>query len=763
MACRAPLRCFLPAFVAAAACVGPALPAQDAALGADEAKVRWVDGRPMLKVTLRAGDRVYYCHLLVDLATSRPLYLHRNAAGSLRAEACRIEAGGIALDDVAFEQKRDTWLEGLTSGYAEELQQVPVAGIVGLGAFGAHDVVLDGPSGVLRLRAETPASAEAPPPMPGVWVLAAEQDVRRGVRLRMEVGSEVTATVSLHTRDPFSWLVPELCRRAGHGDGVLATARLAPGLDAARWTPFRPLRSQGEIQGGLGGAVLQQLVVTVQPGPNRVVLAAPGPLRYPEVEAAFQRAVFGPSDPGPLQQFLREHAAAPQAAEAAHTLLEWLVQKEAEPAALQEAGLWVVQTAPKHQKGTAALHVLEHLAAERPLFAARAAVATAGLADARADEDGNAAHKLRLELGRQQRVLGNQLEARRHLLAAVFGMPASGAANLELGHWHREQRELEAALGRYFLALLDMKDFGQQGYQAFASVFAALRPGGDLLAELQDRADGRVPALQPIPRDPASVRKTGRTALVELFTGAMCPPCVAADVGCDALAQLYDADEVVLLQWHLPVPAPEPMVSPASAARAEARGVGSTPTVLVAGGEPVVGGGKVDAAPDLFRRYRELVDAELALAPVAAITGSARLAGTSAQVTARITPQDSSGKGSGTAADPKGWRAHILLVESLVAFPGGNGMLFHHEVVRGSFVPDAGVPVGGEALAVALDLGDVQRELDEHVRSFESERVFLVRPVQLDPRRLAVVVFVQDRTGRVLQAARWPLVAEAGR
>lgn len=749
-----PIRRRFASGLAACAVTAAAALGQDGALGTDEAKVRWVDGRPMLKATLRAGERVYYCHLLLDLSTARPLYLHRNAAGSLRAEACRIEAGGIALDDVAFEQKRDTWLEGLTSGYAEELQQVPVAGIVGLAAFGDHDVVLDGPAAVLRLRPPTSPLAAAPPPQPGVWAVSAQQDLRRGIRLRLELGTDLTANVALHSRDPFSWLTPELCRRAGHADGVLSEARLMAGLDVALWTPFRPLRSQSEIQGGIGGAVLQQWVVTVQPGPNRLVIEAAAPPVYPAIEAAFQRAVFGTSDPGPLQQFLREHSDAPQAAEAAHTLLEWLVQKEAEPAALQEAGLWVVQTAPKHQKGTAALDVLEHLPKERAFFAARAAVAAAGLADARADEDGNAAHKLRLELGRQQRLLGNQAEARRHLLAAVFGMPTSGAANLELGHWHREQRELDAALGRYFLAMLDMKNFGQLGYQAFAEMFAAQQPGGDLLAELLDRADGRVPSLQPIPRDPTAVRKTGRTVLVELFTGAMCPPCVAADVGCDALSQLYDRDEVVLLQWHLPVPAPEPLVSPASAARAEARGVQSTPTAVIAGGEPVVGGGKVDAAPDLFRRYRELVDAELAKPPVVAIAGGARRVGGTVQAEVQV---------RALAGDSKGWRVHVLLVEDLVAFPGGNGMLFHHDVVRGSFVPDDGVPVGVDAMSLTLELGTLQRELDEHVRGFERDEVFLVRPVQLDPRRLAVVAFVQDRAGAVLQAARWPVAAEAGR
>lgn len=734
--------------------------AQDGALGADEAKVRWVDGRPMLRVTLRAGDKVYYCHLLVDLSTSMPLYLHRNAAGSLHAEECDVEVGGIKLVGLSFEAKRDTWLEGLTAEFAEELQQVPVAGIVGLSAFGDRDVVLDGPNAVLKLRPPTAATAEAPQASAVVCAVSFTGDVQKGLRFRCELGNDVTANLALHTRDPFSWMDPGLCKQAGQPDGVLATAAVAEFVDFAKWTPFRPLRSQSDVKGGIGGAVLQQLVLTVQPQAGRVVFEMPKAPVYPDTEAAFYRAAFGSKDPAALQQFLQEHADAPQAAEAAAALLERQLEQDGELPALQVAGLAIVRTAAKNKKGTAALEVLEKLPATREAFATRAAIAEAGLAEARTDEDGNAGHKLRLELGTQKRILGDRKEARRHLLSAVFGMPAAGPANLQLGHLHRDQGELDAALGRYFLAMLDMKDWGQPGYAAFAETFAKLRgPDADLMAELEDRADGRVPSFQPIPRDPATVKKTGRTVLVELFTGAMCPPCVAADVGCDGLAQLYDRDEVVLVQWHLPVPAPEPMVAPVSLQRAEGYDVHSTPTVVVAGGEPIVGGGKVDAAPDMFRRYREVVDAQLQKAPAATIEGSAVRNGTVVRVAVKVAPT--------AAAKPGAWRAHVVLVESMVAFPGANGMLFHHCVARSSLTPTGGAPVAqvaaGQPLELSLDLAEVGKELEEQVATYETEKAFLVRPVQPAPQRLEVVVFVQDAAGAVLQAKLLPVQSEAGR
>ena len=739
--------------------------AQDGALGRDEAKVRWVDGRPMLRVTLRAGDNVYYCHLLIDLSTSLTLYLHRNAAGSLKAESCTVEAGGIKLEDLSFEAKRDTWLEGLTAEYAEELQQVPVAGILGLPAFGNHDVVLDGPNAVLRLLPATSApvtlaTGEAPPASAKLAAIPFVGDVQRGIRLRCDLGEGGLADLTLHTRDPFSWIDPGLCKKAGHPDGVLATVSAGAFLDFAKWTPFRPLRSQSEVKGGIGGAVLRQMVVTVQPAAGRIVFAMPEAPVYPEVEAQFYRAVFGTKDTAVLRKFVEEHGDTPQAAEAASALLERELEQDGDLGALQVAGLAIVRTAAKNKKGTAALDVLEHLPTTREAFAARAAIAEAGLSEARVDEDGNAAHKLRLELGTQKRILGEVKEARRHLLSAVFGMPASGPANLQLGHWHRDQGELDAALGRYFLALLDMKNTGQQGYVAFAQTFAKLRGNeAGLLAELEDRADGRVPSFQPIPRDPATIKKTGRTVLVELFTGAMCPPCVAADVGCDGLAQLYEDDEVVIVQWHLPVPQPEPMVAPVSLERAEHYNASSTPTVVIAGGEPIVGGGKVDAAPDMFRRYRGVVDAQLLEAPQAKIEAVADYKGGTVRVSTAVVPI--------AGAKSERWRVHAVLVESMVAFPGGNGMLFHHGVARSAFTPPSGVPMGqatsAQPLELTLELAAVTSELDAQVQTYETDQVFLVRPVEPQPSRLQVVVFVQDANGQIVQARRVPVQIEVAK
>jgi hypothetical protein len=726
-----------------------------AGLVADETPVRWVDGRPMVKVTLRAGDKVYYCHLLLDLGTKQGLLLHGNAASVLRSRSCDIEAGGINLHDVAFEARRDPWLEGLTAKYAEPLQQVPVAGILGLSGLGTHDVVLDGPRGLLRLRAPTSGGEEVPASAVLSSVPFAGDFAREGVLVAADLGEGLTAKLRLHTHDPFSWLQPALCCKAGHPDGVLTAALIAPHFDLARWAPFRPQTTDSGDQGGIGGAVLQTMVITIAPQAGRVVFEHPAEPAYPETEAAFYRAAFGSSDAGPLRAFLQQYPDAPEAAEASAMLLARLKDKGGDAAALQEAGLAAIRAAAANLKGTAALEALADMADDQAAAPARQAIAEAGLAAARNDEDGNAVHKLRLELGRLARRAGDLALAYKHLLAAVFGMPISGPANLELGRLHEQQGQPERALGRYFLALLDARNSGEDGYVALFTLHAKLHPAQDLLAVLEEMADGRVPSFQPIPREPEQIVKTGRTVLVELFTGAQCPPCVAADVACDGVGSYYGRDEVVVVQWHLPIPGPEPMVSPASVERAGLYSVRGTPTVVVAGSEQVVGGGKADAIPDMFRKYVGLCDAELKKPPKVKLEGRAQQQADRVEVAAWVVP---------VGPLPAGLKLHAILVEDLIAYPGRNGILFHHSVARARLTPPEGAAVAGssadEPATFAVSLGDVARDLDRLIGSYEKRGAFQVRPTKPDPARLQVVCYVEDGSS-VLQALALPLHAAA--
>src|SRR5262249_34687999 len=99
--------------------------------------------------------------------------------------------------------------------------------------------------------------------------------------------------------------------------------------------------------------------------------------------------------------------------------------------------------------------------------------------------------------------------------------------------------------------------------------------------------------------------KSERVAVVELFTGAECPPCVAADLAFDALGKTFNAKDVVLLQYHLHIPGPDPLTNPDSVAR---RGyyrddIDGTPKILFNGKLQDFEGGGFDEAQERYDEY----------------------------------------------------------------------------------------------------------------------------------------------------------------
>ena len=57
-----------------------------------------------------------------------------------------------------------------------------------------------------------------------------------------------------------------------------------------------------------------------------------------------------------------------------------------------------------------------------------------------------------------------------------------------------------------------------------------------------------------------------RAVVLELFTGTQCPPCVAAEAAFDALHKTYQPADLVLIQYHVHIPGPDPLANPDSQA-----------------------------------------------------------------------------------------------------------------------------------------------------------------------------------------------------
>jgi hypothetical protein len=358
-------------------------------------------------------------------------------------------------------------------------------------------------------------------------------------------------------------------------------------------------------------------------------------------------------------------------------------------------------------------------------------------------------------------------------LAAPYGPRFSRPAAVELADTLVRSKEFAAlALGPItpVVQALTDKDPAATRFDILTTYKAAGKAAeakavGETLAALDAALDkeylATVPPFkvepQPGRKDPAA----DRVAVLELFTGAQCPPCVAADVAFDAARKAYNPADVVLLQYHLHIPGPDPLTNPAAVARweyyqklypynpATGGGMAGTPTTLF-NGKPEArqnaGGGPMEAAAGKFGQYRAALNRLLEQSSPVSVSGTATRSGDKLDITAEV------------SGAPAGVRLRLVVVEDTVKYVGSNRVRFHHQVVRVMPGGADGVEVTGGSFrhAAAVDLAEVRRGLVKYLDDYAAtERPFPKpdRPLALD--QLGVVALVQDdATGEILQAAR---------
>src|SRR5207302_5612983 len=117
------------------------------------------------------------------------------------------------------------------------------------------------------------------------------------------------------------------------------------------------------------------------------------------------------------------------------------------------------------------------------------------------------------------------------------------------------------------------------------------------VAKLEEILDAEylkaVPPFKPTAYAGRKDKEANKVAVMELFTGAQCPPCVAADVGFDALLKAFRPAELIGLQYHLHIPGPDPLTNADSIARQQYYGeeVRGTPSTFFNGKSESGGGG----------------------------------------------------------------------------------------------------------------------------------------------------------------------------
>lgn len=299
--------------------------------------------------------------------------------------------------------------------------------------------------------------------------------------------------------------------------------------------------------------------------------------------------------------------------------------------------------------------------------------------------------------------------------------------------------------------LLDEKDTPVDKRKILSVLAAALDKAGkaDEAKEVSARRDKI--SYVSVKKYAGRKAKSDRAVLVELFTGAQCPPCVAADLACDALEQSYRPSEVVLLQYHLHVPGPDPLTNPDTEARSSFYEIKGTPDILINGKAGPKGGGSFDLSQARYESYVESINEALEEGAKAVLKLSANKKGPQVSISADVSD----------LADTKGdIRLRLALVEDVVSYTGGNKLPTHHCVVRAFVGGPAGFPLKDKATTktASIDVDELRKKLTEYLDKFAKDDPFPSKDRPLEMKKLRVVGFVQNNeTKEVFQAAQVPV------
>ncbi len=270
-----------------------------------------------------------------------------------------------------------------------------------------------------------------------------------------------------------------------------------------------------------------------------------------------------------------------------------------------------------------------------------------------------------------------------------------------------------------------------------------------LYAKINGRAGGFDAALEAKlktlpyhvePYKPAADWK-GKAVLAEIFTGSECPPCVGADLGFDGLLESYPSPYLAILEYHLPIPRPDPIMNPSTQLRQEYYGVNSTPTVVIDGDKKIVGGGGRGSAESKFKQYKSEVDARVNAAPAIVLKAKAVRSGDAVKV-------DCEFDNPGPAVE-----VYVALVQGEEKYQGSNGLAFHKMIVRDIAVFPQGVR------GATFDLAKLEQNTDQYLTEFENTSTrfqgfkFPERHAKIARQGLKAVVFAQEKnTKKVLNA-----------
>jgi len=367
---------------------------------------------------------------------------------------------------------------------------------------------------------------------------------------------------------------------------------------------------------------------------------------------------------------------------------------------------------------------------------------------------------------------GKLKEAEQKLKAAFAISPQEADVAVSLAEIAEKKGKEKETLD-YLLAAGRLKSADRQKLETFWR-----KAHGGAIEGLEEELDARYhkefAGLVPVTRYQPTAKRSNRAVLAEVFTGSACPPCVAADVGFEAMMERYSRQELIVVMYHQHIPGPDPMTNAATQSRFRYYSGGGVPSYTIDGLALQSGGGPKDMAKGFYQRVTPVIEKRLEVAAEASLKLDAALENGVVKVAAQVALDKA--PAPAVKADPKGagatkdagpaYKLHVLLVEEMLRYPGENGIRLHPVVVRsvggflaGGFTLD---PAKAETVNTRFDVAAISAALKKQTEDFEASRskdrdepfTFSERKYEINANNLSVVAFVQDeKSKKVLQAA----------
>jgi thiol-disulfide isomerase/thioredoxin len=322
---------------------------------------------------------------------------------------------------------------------------------------------------------------------------------------------------------------------------------------------------------------------------------------------------------------------------------------------------------------------------------------------------------------------------------------------LTLGNIYRSMNEKEKAVDAYTSGLIAFEDS-----VLLASATSISTP--ENIEKIIEKKREEMTSPEAGKYSPGG-KTSGKVVLAELFTGAECPPCVAADLAFDKLSEYYPRNALAILEYHLHIPGPDPLTNPDTYQRYLYYDADyGTPTVFFEGGEKIIGGGPKVAALNRYNVYNYSIKKFINDKPGAEITGNAKFNNGSIEINLSVIPNDD---GQTKAS------LHIVLAEKSVDYTGANGISKHIFVVRGLVDGQQGSEVSlseKSEIKKAVNLKELKDNISKYLADptkdeswrqpqFTGWRSDTASLSIINEKNLAIVAWLQDPdTKEVLQA-----------